>query len=404
MGIKYTDILIKNHDHAHFMEYMRTFQFEKFLTDKLAHNYKTEAKTFPMHKILEIDSHKIYSWERDVGEGKKFKDWITVETNASVPWARIAVREANIYSEEDWAEMLSLIYPKADVSVLSYHSVSDYSFVESYRNGKCVRSVSFDFESKPIIQWMECEDLTVKEPWETWIKEISKHISADDAKCDYCPTNFTYYYWTHLFPEIPVRYSLTEYAWESHEKTLEHLQNVIEAEPECYEFLFEKGYILNEIGKYKEAIEVFLRLLELKPDYDVQWNIGFAYIGLKDYDKAIEYYDKSIKSGYDRSLTGKSYALIRKGKYDEAIQCCDELTEKKLKISDAYVYTISYSNAVYNKACAYALKGDRELALKFLKEEVDRYPERKQEAQDDNDFESLWNDADFKEIVKNEKS
>ena len=397
MGIKYTDILMKNHDNDSFMEYMRNFQFEMFLMDKLAYNYKIKTKTFPMHKILEIDSHKIYSWEHDVGEGKTFKSQITVETNTSVPWVRIELEHSAV-NYFDLGEKLSLKYTKADISILSYNSVTDYSWVRSYRNGKCVRFVTFRFESKPIIQWTECEDRRAREPWEAWIEEINRYI------CDYCPTNFTYYYWTHLFPEIPVRYLLTEYAWESHEKTLEHLQNVIKAEPECYEFWFEKGYILNEIGKYKEAIEMFRKVLELNPDYDVQRNIGFAYIGLKDYEKAIEYYDKSIKSGYDRSLIGKSIALIRKGKYNEAIQCCDELTEKKLKFSDAYVHTVSYSNAVYNKACAYALKGDRELALKFLKEEVDRYPERKQEAQEDNDFKSLWDDEDFKKIVKNNKS
>ena len=164
MGIKYTDILMKNHDHDRFMKYMRFFQFKEFFEDEVIGNYKVKEETFPMQKILEIDSHEIYSWECDIEDGDKFYEYITLETNASVPWVRIALREAVDIDPDDWAEKLSLAHPEADVSVLSYYSVSDYSFVRSYRKGKIVRSVSFDFESKPQIQWAECEDRKTREP------------------------------------------------------------------------------------------------------------------------------------------------------------------------------------------------------------------------------------------------
>ena len=59
--------------------------------------------------------------------------------------------------------------------------------------------------------------------------------------------------------------------------------------------LFSYGLALKREGRYDEAVSVYQRLLQRRPDPRVYVNLGNCYVGLKDTEKAITYYLKAIE-------------------------------------------------------------------------------------------------------------
>ncbi len=72
-------------------------------------------------------------------------------------------------------------------------------------------------------------------------------------------------------------------------------------------------------GNYSKAIETYKSLKNLNPVYD---DIAKAYVAIGIYDKAIEYYEKAIKSNNEDLLTRYEFAklLTRTKKYKKANQ------------------------------------------------------------------------------------
>jgi tetratricopeptide (TPR) repeat protein len=54
---------------------------------------------------------------------------------------------------------------------------------------------------------------------------------------------------------------------------------------------------------------------------------------------------------------------------------------------------------IYNQGCAYCLKGDKVNALADLKKAISLSPQLKEYAPKDEDFKSLWDDEDFKNLI-----
>ena len=59
-----------------------------------------------------------------------------------------------------------------------------------------------------------------------------------------------------------------------------------------------------------------------------------------------------------------------------------------------------YADAWYNKACSYSLKGDKGKSLENLRKAIELDPKYKKMSNLDDEFESLWDDEDFKKIVE----
>jgi tetratricopeptide (TPR) repeat protein len=60
--------------------------------------------------------------------------------------------------------------------------------------------------------------------------------------------------------------------------------------------LYNKGSALNNLGKYKEAIEYYDKALEIDPKFALTlYNKGNALYHLGKYNEAIECYDKALE-------------------------------------------------------------------------------------------------------------
>ena len=73
-----------------------------------------------------------------------------------------------------------------------------------------------------------------------------------------------------------------------------------------YASLFSYGLALKREGRYDEAVSVYQRLLQGRPDPRVYVNLGNCYAGLKDNEKAITYYQKALEI---KPLTSAYYNL-----------------------------------------------------------------------------------------------
>jgi tetratricopeptide (TPR) repeat protein len=109
------------------------------------------------------------------------------------------------------------------------------------------------------------------------------------------------------------------------------------------EILLDKGNKFLDAGKYKEAINVYDKVLEQEPnDTAALYNKALALSSLGNFTDAIEYYDKVlvIEPNATDALIGKADNLAQLEKYEEAIT----LYDKVLEISPNDTYASSMKN------------------------------------------------------------
>jgi tetratricopeptide (TPR) repeat protein len=116
----------------------------------------------------------------------------------------------------------------------------------------------------------------------------------------------------------------------SNDFTHESYAIVGEKEKLTYSDWSNKGFALDELGKFPEAIECYDKSLEINPRYDLAWNNkGLALADLGNLPEAIGCYDRALEINprYGNALKNKGNALKNLGKLLEAIGCCDKVLE-----------------------------------------------------------------------------
>jgi len=86
---------------------------------------------------------------------------------------------------------------------------------------------------------------------------------------------------------------------------------------------YNKGVQYNNEGKYKLAINNFLKALELEPNFiEAQFDLGVTYINEKEYNSAIESFNKVLKLNENEVCAYSNLALayLRKGDYNASIE------------------------------------------------------------------------------------
>jgi tetratricopeptide (TPR) repeat protein len=117
--------------------------------------------------------------------------------------------------------------------------------------------------------------------------------------------------------------------------------------------------MLSTLNRHEEAVAAFEKALSLDPKRFDVWGMEASELAsLKKYDDAIAAINKGIELNPD------------------------------------------YAGNIYNRACFYCLKGDKIHALEDLGLAVEKMPQLKQHARNDEDLKTLWNDMEFKKITE----
>jgi tetratricopeptide (TPR) repeat protein len=110
------------------------------------------------------------------------------------------------------------------------------------------------------------------------------------------------------------------------EEGLYYLDKALEIKPEISDIWNERGIVLVNLGRHKEAIASYDRALASRPDDDAAWyNRGLALANLGCYEEAIVSYDRALASRPDWATTwhNRGAALGHLGRYEEALVSFD---------------------------------------------------------------------------------
>jgi serine/threonine-protein kinase len=128
------------------------------------------------------------------------------------------------------------------------------------------------------------------------------------------------------------------------DKALAILQKIIPPTPES---LVGQGVILLDRAEWGESEKAFQRAIDLAPDEArPYWGMAGVYQGQRDYDGAIQWYQKAIEvnSTFRLAHLGVTDCLVRLGKYDEATRW----NEKTLAHFPGYFWAIMYMGILDN--------------------------------------------------------
>lgn len=116
-----------------------------------------------------------------------------------------------------------------------------------------------------------------------------------------------------------------------------------------------KGFILYTQGRYQEAIPLYAKAIQQKPDYArAHINLINAYMALNDYDRALQVTEAALKQDplNHHLFTKKGYLLFRKQRYDEAVKLYREAIRLQkddlnayLNLSECYYVMRDYDRA-----------------------------------------------------------
>jgi tetratricopeptide (TPR) repeat protein len=176
------------------------------------------------------------------------------------------------------------------------------------------------------------------------------------------------------------------------EDAIKQLEELEKTYPENTGILFFKIFLQAEYNHLDEALKNSEKLTALQPDDGLNWLMkGQILESMNRNDEALPAYEKATSLSPDNAdaWQNKAGLLAKTNKLDEAIT--------------SYTRAIELAPGqpvfLYNRGCAYCRKGDKANALADLGKAVSINPQFKSNAPKDEDFKSLWEDADFKKII-----
>ena len=207
-----------------------------------------------------------------------------------------------------------------------------------------------------------------------------------------------------------------------YDEAIEKHQKAREYKPDSYAIYNNWGIALSDLAGtksrieaeklYDEAIEKYQKAIEYKPDYHEAYNNwGVALMKLaetksgseaeKVYKESFKKYQKAreYKPDFHEAYGNWGVALMELAKIksdSEAEGLYDEAIEK-------YQQAIKYGGGSYNLACLYALRNRKEEALKYLDHVLSRAEVSVKLVEEDNDWNSLRDDPDFKRLLSQYK-
>jgi len=191
------------------------------------------------------------------------------------------------------------------------------------------------------------------------------------------------------------------------------------------------------IDYYKQALKIAREIGDRRREEAWLANLGNAYRALGDAKKAIDYYEQALKiareigdrrgEGVGLGNLGTEYYILGETKkaieyYEQGLKitreigdirnegvCLGNLGNAYRALGDAKKAIDYYEQALkidpedesvwYNKACAHSLMNKKSEAIADLKLAVELNPSYRESAKSDKDFEKLWEDQYFKDII-----
>ena len=96
-----------------------------------------------------------------------------------------------------------------------------------------------------------------------------------------------------------------------------------------YQHYYERGAVFNQQKRYKEALNMLLFSLQLKPNYHLAWlEKGTALEGVGRQEEALAAYSHAVelKPGYAKALFAKCQLLSKLHRTTEALEILHELS------------------------------------------------------------------------------
>ncbi len=168
------------------------------------------------------------------------------------------------------------------------------------------------------------------------------------------------------------------------EEALSDYNKAIELNPNYVDAYNNRGNLYKNMGKQEEALSDYNKAIELNPNYAVAYNNrGVLYKNMRKQEEALLDYNKAIE-------LNPNYAIA----YDNKASMYLNLKElEKAKPSCLKAYEISGNP--YNLSCYYALSNDKENALKYLNETLDKKHVPIEHIEKDSDWDIFRNDSDL---------
>jgi tetratricopeptide (TPR) repeat protein len=145
--------------------------------------------------------------------------------------------------------------------------------------------------------------------------------------------------------------------------------------------------------EYDSSLSIIDKGIKLHPDINYLWTARCDILHkLGRYQEGLESIEKSIylNPNAHETWNKKGIFLHKIGRYDEALIAY----EKSLALRPEYPSTL------YNLACLYSIKEDKEKMLVYLEKAIAKDPIYKEKAKKDTDFEKFLNNIDFKNLIE----
>jgi tetratricopeptide (TPR) repeat protein len=214
---------------------------------------------------------------------------------------------------------------------------------------------------------------------------------------------------------------------ENYESGLRAFNNAVEIDPTNSWAYINKGWALNTLGDYHQALKEFDIAAAIDPknpwiyvnrgvaynflgnyqqglldeekaislDGTISWayiNRGWAYTGLGNFNQALTDLDKAAQLDPNNSHVYHMRAWVYNGLGNKRKTLEDFETSLKLAPNNSWTH--------WNIATYYALSGEKEKSISALGKAIRINGTLRQKAKTDKNFQSLWNDIDFRKLVE----
>ncbi len=176
------------------------------------------------------------------------------------------------------------------------------------------------------------------------------------------------------------------------EEAIKQLEELEKTYTDNTGIMFFKAFIQAEYNHSDEALATIEKLISIQPDTALNYILkGQLLESVNRDEEAMEALNRATMLDPKNPDAWQIQAglFLKAEKYDDAILSYD----RAIQLAPAQPVFL------YNRGCAYCLKGDLENALADLGKAISINPRFKSSAASDEDYKSLWENEDFKKLT-----